>query len=96
VKHGRRNGVAPVQDNPARGTETMAIIKTVLIVTILHDSEANTSAMSLADIGAEMDSGEFVGSIETVSETEIPQEKLAEELEAVGSDESVFGFSEDE
>jgi hypothetical protein len=68
--------------------------KTVLQVTVLHRPDENVENLSLAQIGREIDAGDFLGSYSVTSCVAVPQEALHEEQLALGNDGSFFGGHE--
>lgn len=66
------------------------ITKTIVTLTILHDSEISLDHWSIHDIAGELNEGELVGCGEIVSSETVPDDKLSAELEAIGNDGSFF------
>jgi hypothetical protein len=73
----------------------MAIRKTTILVTILHDETDNVPSWSLERIAGEMGEGCVVGSMELVSNVGIKDIDVADELEAVGNDGEFFDRDEE-
>ncbi len=68
--------------------------KTVIQVTVLHRPCENVENLSLAQIGHEIDEGDFLGTYSVTSCVAVPQEALHEEQLALGNDGSFFGGHE--
>lgn len=71
------------------------VCKTVIQVTVLHRPDEKVDEMSLAQIGHEIDEGDFLGSYSVTSCVAVPKEALHEEQLALGNDGSFFADVED-
>ena len=71
---------------------TPPLTKTIIRVTILHptDDAPRLGACSLGEIGYEIDEGDWLGNIETISATSVPPEDVAAQEKSLGSDGSFF------
>lgn len=75
----------------------MPVQKVKIVTTVLieadtpEEAQARLSGMSLSRIDDEMDQGDVLGSTEVGLGETVPQERLKEECEALGSDLSFFG-----
>jgi hypothetical protein len=75
----------------------MEIRKTILQVTVLSDKTFSIGKLSLADIGYQIDEGECLGQIATISEEFISNPALIlSEQEALGNDGTFFLVEEDD
>jgi hypothetical protein len=66
------------------------IIKTKILVTVLHRDNLDPCQMNLAEIAAEMDDGEFVGMVEDLGSRELDPRVVQQELLALGNDGMFF------
>jgi hypothetical protein len=75
----------------------MNIRKVTLELTILYDADtaARPQDMGLAAVIREMDEGDLIGQSRCVSDERVPDEKIEEELFAVGNDGTFFAEKDD-
>jgi hypothetical protein len=66
------------------------ITKTVVQVTILHLAEDRVDGTGLGHIAFQIDEGDWVGQSKIVTEEAVPDDKVAEELQALGNDGTFF------
>jgi len=67
------------------------IRKVVIEITVLYeDGDPKPQDLDLAEMVREMDGGEFIGQSRCISDEPVPNEKIEEELFAVGNDGEFF------
>lgn len=89
LQDGERSGAAAEE-------EPSGVVKTVIQVTVLHTQDQNMEALSLTQIGHEIDEGDFLGSYQTVECSPVPRSALVQEQLALGNDGSFFEYLTDE
>ena len=62
----------------------MKISKTVISVTIIHPEAEPLDHKSLGEIGYQIDEGDMLGRIATLSEETVPPDKIVAEAKALG------------
>ena len=68
----------------------MSIKKTIITVTVLHEDTETCDGMDLMALHQEMYDGLFIGGITGQTVEDVPDEKVQEELHAVGNDGKFF------
>ena len=66
------------------------VSKTVMTVTMLHPTALDPKAMSHEDIAYHLGDGEFVGERTSIVTEPVADDKVVEELQALGNDGSYF------
>lgn len=64
----------------------MKIMKTVISVTIMHPEAEPLDHKSLGEIGYQINEGDWLGRISTLSEETVPPDKIVAEAKALGND----------
>ena len=70
-------------------------VKTVITLTVIHDSTLPIDCMELSHIAREMEEGEVIGAMTQASSTPIPDGEIRRGLMAVGNDGEFFNFDEE-
>lgn len=71
------------------------IMKTTITLTILHHKDSDIQNMSLADIVYQIDDGDCIGDAKNVTTEPVPEDKVNDELLAMGNDGSFFDGLDD-
>ena len=88
---GQDDGTPPAAAEPATAP-TSRVTKTVVQMTVLHPSDESLEGATWEKILAEIDDGGWLGGGITLASIQpVPDNRLGEECEAIGSDESFFG-----
>lgn len=72
------------------------ILKTTITLTVFHRKDVDIPNMSWPNILYQIDQGESIGSTEIVSTEPVPEDKVNDELIAIGNDGSFFDDLSDE
>lgn len=67
-----------------------AIRKTVFTLTVLHPAEDHAESLPVEDVMAEINNGMWIGQTAHVSTVDLADEKVVEELQAIGNDGTFF------
>jgi hypothetical protein len=70
--------------------KNQAVSKTVMTLTMLHPTALDPSAMSQEDVAYHLGEGEFVGERTSIVTTDVADDKVVEELQALGNDGTYF------
>jgi hypothetical protein len=72
----------------------MPIVKTVFELTVLHDSDINITNWDITSVIEACDTGDIIGNYRVVSQENVAQENIKNELYAVGNDGTFFDYGE--
>lgn len=68
----------------------MAICKTTILLTILHEEADDVLSWDIQQIAGELNEGCIVGSMEEATSEEVPEASVKQELWLVGNDGTFF------
>jgi hypothetical protein len=72
----------------------MSIVKTVFQVTVLHEHDIDVANWDIISVIESSDSGDIISNYRVVSQENVAQENIKNELYAVGNDGTFFDYGE--
>lgn len=87
---------ALAQEDAAAAQADSGVVKTVVVMTVLHSKDEDLSKLSAVQIASEIEEGDMLGQLSIQSVQAVPRSQLVEEQLALGNDGSFFDHVTDD